>query len=287
MTRQERIYALSKEELQALIDECSSFGEAAIKVANSRVFSSLVAQRARAMGVDDSGILWRSYHKGSKIREKKRSSLLSRIQARDARELQAVVDRCDSYSELYVALNIYPSYGKRAQELLTSKGVSLEELNRRSKSKRCIVVRNEEQFWKKAEEVFRKDSGASPQSARRLFAHGCRKYGLRDYKCEKCGNTGEWEGRSLSLEVDHKNGNINDNRLENLRWLCPNCHSQTATFRGKNWKKRGPGQVRTDDIPIKSQELYQLSYRPTKKYRKDGEPTGTRTQDLPSRKGLL
>jgi len=60
---------------------------------------------------------------------------------------------------------------------------------------------------------------------------------LIPYKCEKCKNNGEWQGQKLSLQLDHINGKPNDNRLENLRFLCPNCHSQTPTFSGKNKKK--------------------------------------------------
>lgn len=55
-----------------------------------------------------------------------------------------------------------------------------------------------------------------------------------EYKCSVCGNTGEWLGRPLSLQLDHVNGKNNDHRLENLRFLCPNCHSQTDTYAGKN-----------------------------------------------------
>ena len=59
------------------------------------------------------------------------------------------------------------------------------------------------------------------------------KDGLLNYNCQKCGNIGEWMDEKIILQLDHINGVNNDNRLENLRFLCPNCHSQTETFSGK------------------------------------------------------
>lgn len=59
-----------------------------------------------------------------------------------------------------------------------------------------------------------------------------------EYKCIICGIS-SWREQKLNLEIDHIDGNSADNRLENLRFLCPNCHSQTVTFgyRGKSIKK--------------------------------------------------
>jgi 5-methylcytosine-specific restriction endonuclease McrA len=59
--------------------------------------------------------------------------------------------------------------------------------------------------------------------------------GYKIYQCESCGIT-EWNGQKISLEVDHIDGNSGNHRLNNLQVLCPNCHSQTETYRSKKLK---------------------------------------------------
>jgi Zn finger protein HypA/HybF involved in hydrogenase expression len=58
---------------------------------------------------------------------------------------------------------------------------------------------------------------------------------LKEHRCENCGNT-EWMGEKIAIELHHINGNSLDNRLENLQFLCPNCHSLTHNWRGRNKK---------------------------------------------------
>lgn len=56
---------------------------------------------------------------------------------------------------------------------------------------------------------------------------------IRGHKCECCGLS-EWNGAPIALEVHHCNGNNQDNDVDNLLLLCPNCHAQTEFYRGKN-----------------------------------------------------
>ena len=62
--------------------------------------------------------------------------------------------------------------------------------------------------------------------------------GILQNRCGECGLS-EWRGKALVIQIDHINGKRDDNRLENLRMLCPNCHSQTETFAARNrlWQR--------------------------------------------------
>lgn len=70
--------------------------------------------------------------------------------------------------------------------------------------------------------------------------------GIREYKCEIC-SISEWNEKSIILELDHINGDRKNNNLDNIRLLCPNCHSQTNTFRGKNINT---GKIKVTDIDL-------------------------------------
>lgn len=75
----------------------------------------------------------------------------------------------------------------------------------------------------------------SPYQSYRL-AKRLVKEGLKEHRCECC-NITEWLGQPIKLELHHINGDHNDNRLENLQLLCPNCHAYTDNYRGKNQGK--------------------------------------------------
>lgn len=78
---------------------------------------------------------------------------------------------------------------------------------------------------------------------KRLFHEG-----ILQPQCILCGQDPEWRGQGLTLQLDHINGNHLDNRLENLRILCPNCHSQTETYTNR----KGPGRYLIPSIEKES-----------------------------------
>jgi Zn finger protein HypA/HybF involved in hydrogenase expression len=82
-------------------------------------------------------------------------------------------------------------------------------------------------------EIFCENSSVSKNTLKNRIL----KNDLLEYKCQECGIKNEWNGKKIQLQLDHKNGKNDDNRIENLRYLCPNCHSQTETYCMGNKKK--------------------------------------------------
>lgn len=86
------------------------------------------------------------------------------------------------------------------------------------------------------EQILVKESkylGGGAHLKRRLISNNVLKN-----ECYICGLT-NWQDQPITLQIDHINGVNNDNRIENLRILCPNCHSQTPTFTGRKNKGKG------------------------------------------------
>ena len=81
-----------------------------------------------------------------------------------------------------------------------------------------------------SDQIFQQNSPVSQAVVRNRVIRD----GLLPYVCNKCNNSGTWMGETITLQLEHKNGKHSDHRLNNLCFMCPNCHSQTSTYCGRN-----------------------------------------------------
>ena len=94
-------------------------------------------------------------------------------------------------------------------------------------------IRNQYGLTKKNEEVFVNNSNYARHNLKRRIL----KDNMIPYSCACCGIKAEWQGKPMPLILDHINGINNDNRLENLRFVCSNCDTQLPTYKNKRGKK--------------------------------------------------
>ena len=80
------------------------------------------------------------------------------------------------------------------------------------------------------DEVFIKNSPITQKVLRGYVE----RHNILNYECAFCHCNGQWQGGIISLEIDHIDGDNSNNEVSNLRYLCPNCHALTDTYRGKN-----------------------------------------------------
>jgi hypothetical protein len=143
-------------------------------------------------------------------------------------DLRAAVAANDTMSGVLRTLGYAPSGGmhRYLRTMVTALGIDTSHFVGRSwaKGRRVGPIRR-----RPLAEVLveRSDYTNSARLRERLVAEG-----LKQARCEACG-LDSWRGRPLPLALDHVNGDHTDNRLANLRILCPNCHAQTATWCGR------------------------------------------------------
>ncbi len=151
-------------------------------------------------------------------------------------QISKVYQVSDDEFRQIIAENCSYSDCLRALGLGTKGGSSTDILKRRINELKCSTEHFNKGQSRHAnatyslDEILVKDSTYANISSlkRRLL-----KENRLEYKCACCGIS-EWQGKPLTLQLDHINGINNDHRIENLRFLCPNCHSQTETYAGKN-----------------------------------------------------
>ena len=150
-------------------------------------------------------------------------------------EVRAAFEVARSVSDVMRRLGLDPhsKRGRRALERrLRDLGLDADRLLGKGWSRGTSPDRSAHR--RPLEEILVRDS--TYRSTRHLKARLV-EAGLLDPRCEQCGIR-TWNGRPLTLQLDHINGDRRDNRLENLRLLCPNCHAQTDTYCGRNAGRR-------------------------------------------------
>lgn len=156
-----------------------------------------------------------------------------KISTIDKQELQRITNDCTSISEILRQLNLHPSSGnfRSLKKKLEKEQINFThiQLGRGANKGRSFPSK------KIPLEIILVENSTYENTnflKKRLL-----KEGLLKNECYKCGIPPLWNSEILSLQIDHINGLSSDNRLANLRILCPNCHSQTSTYAGKQNKK--------------------------------------------------
>ena len=176
-------------------------------------------------------------------------------------EIKHFMDTCDTIKEVMEKVGYsHTAAGCRKTFISFCKknGLlnELEELKNRSSLTRKEKLAKEGLKKKNTfEYIFCDNSKATRSCAKQTILRD----NLLEYKCALCGNTGEWNGKELVLQLDHINGVHNDHRLENLRFLCPNCHTQTETYGTKKRKEESSYFIKNKELEKKRWEQIQQS----------------------------
>jgi hypothetical protein len=147
----------------------------------------------------------------------------------DKKEMQELLNNCSSFVEVLEKLGLDGHSGnhRTLKERIKQDSLNIEELAKKRKEK--TSQRSIRKKIPLSEIMVENSSYSTNDLKKRIIVEG-----LLDYVCEKCKNNGNWMGKKLVLQLEHKNGNSKDHRIENICFLCPNCHTQTATYAGRN-----------------------------------------------------
>lgn len=151
-------------------------------------------------------------------------------------EMQKIVDESSSIKEAKTKLGLYSEGGNRSTLWRVFKEYEIDLSKLEQKRKLFLKEQRSRMHFEQTTAdglVFCENSKINRAAVKSRII----KNHLMEYKCRDCGNIGWWNNKPLTLQLEHINGIPNDNRLENLCFLCPSCHSQTDTYSGKKLKK--------------------------------------------------
>lgn len=141
-------------------------------------------------------------------------------------KMQEVVSQCDCFTQVCRTLGVYPAGAswKHIKQKIETYQIDTSHFL----GGRVSALRSGKK--KLAADVLVFDENTNKRQQSRLLRKFLFEAGV-EHCCAECRCPPIWKGKNLILEVDHKNGDWRDSRIENLRFLCPNCHSQTPKYR--------------------------------------------------------
>lgn len=154
-------------------------------------------------------------------------------------DFEKIIKESDSIMDVVRKFGLkHKGNSKTVNNRIKEEGMDISHMNRKNKKRKNKYTQTPN------EEIFVENSTYS----RHWLINKIIKENLLEYKCVDCGNTGTWNGKKLVLQLDHKNGIGDDNRISNLNFRCPSCHAQTDTYTGKNkGKSIVPKEIKTEN----------------------------------------
>jgi hypothetical protein len=149
-------------------------------------------------------------------------------------DITKLVAECDTVSDVLRKLGMRMAGGSHAHISRRIKNLGLDTSHFLN-GKNYSTGKKFPNKQKNLSEILIFDENISTRVATKFLKRGLLESGI-EYKCSEC-DISDWCGHPITLHVDHIDGNWKNNEIKNLRFLCPNCHSQTGTFGSKNKTK--------------------------------------------------
>lgn len=175
----------------------------------------------------------------------KATNTINKLRFMDVELIQNTVNMCESFQEILDELGCKNLGGniKAAKIIFQERGITYPHITEGKSHNNGKNIKQTKKWKAQAEKRLELNLIENSKLSRGSIKRTLLQTGILKEECVECKMGPLWNSKPLVLHLDHINGVKNDNRLENLRLLCPNCHSQTETYAGRNMASRKSVQV--------------------------------------------